>query len=478
MQGWRVSVFLTLALSGVLAVSCTKRNPAVCCTTEADCAAVGLPLGSTCAEGSCVENACVDQACQAESDCPSGAPYCSAAGSCVQCLGVGQCGTLHCDEASNSCVECLSTADCVDGKVCDTAIHACTKCEASSECPSGICDLDTGRCVGTARITPKFTPTACDGTADTPLVLDGVVALDTDDPATCNSGYVGQLAGPQICIVHHSKITIAATAMVSSRGTRALALVSDGDLLILGVVDVGSTRTKNGPGGGFETDGVTTGRDGFGGAGFRTAGAAGGNDATDGGAANGGPARPARSTTGILVGGPGSAGVAGGGALSVVSCRGKVTVSGMISSSGAGGGAGTAMQPTRGGGGGGAGDYVILQGMEIEVTGRLFANGGSGGSGGPFNAVKGERGQDGLLSATMAALGGPATAGAGAGGNGGYVGGTPKVGHALLGTSSTSGGGGGSTGFLETATPAGRTPTITTIDLSPPFEANLTVSTH
>ncbi|HPH65274.1 MAG TPA: hypothetical protein PLF40_06000, partial [Kofleriaceae bacterium] len=39
-----------------VAPSCTKQNPNVCCISESDCAAVGIPTGSTCESGLACNN--------------------------------------------------------------------------------------------------------------------------------------------------------------------------------------------------------------------------------------------------------------------------------------------------------------------------------------------------------------------------------------------------------------------------------------
>lgn len=476
----RAAVFALLLASGLplLAGGCTKRNPAVCCTTEADCDALGLPPGSGCAEGVCVGNQCVDQSCQAESDCPSGAPFCSTSGSCVQCLDSSHCGALECDPVSNGCVECLNVSDCTDGKVCDLASHTCAACQDPAQCPSGLCDLGSGRCIGAARITPKFTPLACDSVGTGPLTLSATTELSSDDPAVCNGGFVGQQTGPQICVVRHTTIAVEQGATITFVGTRAVALVADGDVTISGTVDVSAALRIDGPGGGQATDGVASGPIGGGGAGFRTPGGSGGDASSLGGAANSGPSRPSPVDTGILAGGPRTESAGGGGAVSIVSCRGTVRLSGLVSTVGAGGAAGRNRATTLGAGGGGAGGYVILQGVDVEVSGRLFANGGAGGSGRPVNSDKGASGQNGSLSSAVGALGPTGTAGAGSGGSGGYAGAGPKPGGMLLAAGATAGGGGGSTGFLQTATAGGHAPMLMPLDVSPVVEPNVTLATH
>src|SRR5687767_13104150 len=87
---YRGMTMVRLILVGLVchAVGCgTKRNEAVCCTTEEDCAEKGLSPDFTCGQGLvCVKNECIDASCQADSDCFPTAPFCAPEGSCVECL--------------------------------------------------------------------------------------------------------------------------------------------------------------------------------------------------------------------------------------------------------------------------------------------------------------------------------------------------------------------------------------------------------
>jgi hypothetical protein len=168
------SVVAVLAIGG-----CTKRNPAVCCITEADCADFGFPFPTPCEGGlacdgtSCVEPLCsrpadcidptlpycvdgICLACDSEGDlgCPAETPVCdSAFGTCGPCTGAEDCashaGTPLCIEGA--CVACDENDDC-EGPVpiCDDG--ACRACRVDSECATGACDFDTGACVEADRI--------------------------------------------------------------------------------------------------------------------------------------------------------------------------------------------------------------------------------------------------------------------------------------------------------------------------------------
>lgn len=127
----------------------TKKNPEACCVEEADCAAVGLPVGSTCEDGrSCRNNKCVELPCATSSECDALEPYCGG-DICVptcsddaQCPGFGQTAAQKfCD---GTCVECRAAADCgTSTPVCDDG--ACRKCSVNDECASGACTAD-GSC--------------------------------------------------------------------------------------------------------------------------------------------------------------------------------------------------------------------------------------------------------------------------------------------------------------------------------------------
>jgi hypothetical protein len=65
------AVLTTVALLLLLIGGCTKRNPRVCCETEAECASVGYDDPAPCDLGVCVENSCVEEGCDGDEDCES-----------------------------------------------------------------------------------------------------------------------------------------------------------------------------------------------------------------------------------------------------------------------------------------------------------------------------------------------------------------------------------------------------------------------
>ncbi len=160
-----------------LAASCSKSNSEACCTSEADCTAVGLPMGSTCPSGqACSQHACITEECTSDGDCNDPTPVC-ASGLCVACDSTHGCAASApvcaidmsacsacgdstecasfpdapvCDTMSGGCVQCVSTADCASATpVCDRG--ACRACNADSDCASGACAVD-GTCVDPTSI--------------------------------------------------------------------------------------------------------------------------------------------------------------------------------------------------------------------------------------------------------------------------------------------------------------------------------------
>ena len=336
----------------------------------------------------------------------------------------------------------------------------------------------------TPQIIPVHMPAACNALASQPaLVIASSMTLDTNDDNECTGGVIDQTMGPDVCVLRHSRINLEAGAEITVVGSRALALVSDEDLLIDGVLDIGANALTNGPGGGVFRSGTSgpDNEDGSGGAGFKTAGGAGGDPASNGGANNGGAAAANPMLSMELVGGttgtknPGFGAEFGGagGAANLISCRGSVVVAGLIDVGGGGGAGGfwdgaVAHPP----GAGGSGGYIVMQGMNVNVIGEVYANGGGGGGG------QSGLGADGTRSATVAAVGGTSAHGA-IGGAGGRRGAAPGVGSRTMSPLEVTGGaGGGSTGFIQTYTPEGVLPMLSARGISPALEPNGTVQTR
>lgn len=441
-------VGVKLAFLGfVAAVGCTKTNPA-----------------AFCADGTCID---------------PHFPYCDVDGAAG-----GEPGT------------CIAVT-CTPGEIKACHIDAALTCTATGNgyeevaCEVGCSDSPAPHC---KYLEPKFLPGVC----DSPAQLDNFTittsgTLDPNLDSNCTGGVVIQAGGPSICVLRYNSISVAAGAVLTISGAQkstsnAIAFVADQSVSIVGTLDVGAHSGFNGPGGGFSysggfSSGIGNAAQAGGGAGGATIGGAGGSGTSDGGAANGGaPAVNPGSLT-ALVGGASSARHldgssddlslgGGGGAVTLISCHANVSVAGTLSSGGGGGTpGGVFMTATSAGQGGGAGGNVVLQGLRVEITGRVFANGGGGG-GGAISGSTSSPGQDGSQSDSVQAYGGSAVNGSGAGGTGGIGVRDPTGGTHPTATNASAGGGGGSVGFLQTYTPNGVIPTLTPAQISPPFQPN------
>ena len=125
------------------------------------------------------------------------------------------------------------------------------------------------------------------------LTISTSTTINTSDDATCVGGIVAQPAGPAICVLYFGSITLERFSVLRVVGLRALALVSDGPLVLDGDLDISANGSNDGPGGGGPRSILeSVAPNGGGGAGFKTAGGAGGSATLDGGALNGGAAEP------------------------------------------------------------------------------------------------------------------------------------------------------------------------------------------
>ncbi len=461
-------------------VACVKPNPRVC-GDDLSCPDPSLPFCDLDGAIDGTMGTCIAVACSA--------------GEFAVCRGENQ--AIGCDSTGMNYE--LSTCE----HACGTM--GCNKCEPNTQRCNGAtlesCDSDgqirTETCAAScvdgplahcAFLVPRYLPEICAIAATTDLVISSDTTLDSKLPANCNGGIVPQNAGePGICVVRYRSIEVQAgkrllfakTDSVNTE-TNVVALVADESLRIDGIVDVSATGQLNGAGGGYALSGGSNFPTvGGGGAGFITPGAPGGTTSTDGGTSNGGVASTSPSILNSLVGGPHSGSAGGGGGLTLIACRGSVSISGAITAGGGGGNGGIhSFLGDSGGGGGGAGGVVTLQGISVQVTGGLFANGGGGGNGKPVpNTATGGGGQDGLTSATPAHGGGTAFNGEGSGGDGGYTF-APKQGLKSTLAGATPGGGGGSVGYLQAFTPAGTLPTLTPSSVSPAFSPSGTLQTR
>jgi hypothetical protein len=468
----------------VLAIlaACTKTNPLDC--ADGTCSDPAKPYCDKDGTVSGTMNACIAVSCPAASafvDCRGDtAIMCNAAGDGYDLM---QCSN-GCSAAANGCNTCTP-----DSSYCTAAgVQHCGSDGAPSTvdaCAMGCVDGPPAHC---AYVTPRYIPTACDTPATDSLDITTSTTLGTDLDTACTGGVVTQTTqtgARDICIVRNKTITVESAGYLKATGSRLLALVADDSLAIHGTLDASADLGTSGPGGGSYSSGGGAGaiNSGYagGGAGFRTAGAAGATLAADGGAANGGPPSTDPAQLVAMVGGPRAYGGGGGGGVILIACRGAVTIDGTIDLGGGGGIGGYPLASDSmvfGATGGGAGGYLVVQALDVMISGFLYANGGGGGAGyRGTGGLYGNAGQDGSRSITDGAFGGAVQGGGGAGGNGG-AGQTPATIGLHPTNGGTGGGGGGGLGFLQTYTPAGVTPTLTPTESSPGFQPNLTLQTQ
>lgn len=475
--------------------SCSSKDPNACkvtCSTNSDCL-----HGQTCTSvGLCTSG----EACSCTPgefhDCTgSAARTCNAAGNGFDAEDCGAAGcntnagrcnacvadTIGCSADSGAVVQCGS-----DGAIVQTA--AC-----AAGCVAGTQPSDAARC---KHIQPMWLPSVCDALATTPQVSLASATFDTQQDANCTGGII-QSGTTNICVVRAGTIDIADLKVT---GSRAIAFVADDHLNVTGTLDVSADGTTSGPGAGNLGIGSFSSASykGAGGAGFTQQGGAGGGDET--GTQAGFPGGPItdRPTAMPFVGGaPGGTsscggtticrlngvdflGGGGGGGALLVACQGTVSVTGLIDAGGGGGAGGGDHFPGSGnvqggGAGGGAGGFVVMQGVDVTITGKLYANGGGGGGACGGDDCVGPPGTDGQRSIAGAPGGDPA-GNTGGGGIGGSVQQAPGTGERTFSSASAgAGGGGGSTGRFEVYAAPGHTPTITPMEASPAVDAAATV---
>ena len=308
-------------------------------------------------------------------------------------------------------------------------------------------------------------------TLDAPTTIDGTQG--TIEGVTAGFAFEPRASGA-IAVFRVKSLTI--DAPVRLAGTRAIAIVADGPIVVSALIDAkgactfdddatlpgpggfagGKTATESGlgPGGG----GVGSGKAGGGGGGHGGIGGAGGSIPLGAsGAAGGG--MYGMPTIDMLVGGSGGGatdgaggharGGGGGGAIQLVSNT-RITFAsgGAIDAGGCGGDSGKGGGED-GGGGGGAGGAILLEAPVIEGTGKLAVNGGGGGAGDDSDVAQtrptgfGEAGR--LDRAAAAGAVGSAT------GAGGGAGAAAAIYDGMVGAPSGlhAGGGGGAVGRIR-----------------------------
>ena len=336
-----------------------------------------------------------------------------------------------------------------------------------------------------------FTPSNFDGCDLAPLnpalVLDQadqVYRIDTDAETLVRPGQaaepligvvIDQDGAPDLLVIATSSFAVGPTTVLGVAGSRALAIVSTGDLVVQGGISAGAVAAGDGPGGDADeacasgrgaTGGVQDvdgtaleggaggGGGGFAQAGGNGAGVDGASDAveTQGGGAGGAAGLvPLRGGCGGGNGGftGGGGGGGAGGGLQLVAGN-ALRVEGIVTARGGGGGSvGSSLS---GGGGGGAGGGLLLEATTIDVSGALTANGGGGGEGSRTGGSS-DPGNDGQDVQTAPAAGGSGVSNGGDGGPGGARdsegGGAGLEGSSLVTALAGGGGGGGSAGRIH-----------------------------
>jgi hypothetical protein len=378
-----------------------------------------------------------------------------------------------------------------------TTLRACTQGQAAIDtpCPWGCLGPTAPRC---GQLQPTGEVVAPADLNQDPRLKDGTATAE-GTPGVINTldGSITNLRGPGIGVVDDidfevrdvpsplggglrqvgvfrlAKLTLTGEWLV--RGPNALAIVSLGDVVIQGRLDLlGDCMSTNaGPGGarggssGADAPGPGGGKRGMvGTANNDSSGGGGGGygaEGGDGGVADSSPAIPSGgglwgdpAITQLLGGsgggggGGGGVGGGGGGAIHIVA-NGKVSILAdqAVQPSGINaGGCGGERSNNDAGGGGGSGGAILIEAAELELdNAHLAVNGGGGGGANSAGATA--VGTDGVLGATRAAggLGGSGVGNGGAGGAAGTLRGDPGDNAANDG-----GGGGGGVGRIRVNT--------------------------
>lgn len=351
----------------------------------------------------------------------------------------------------------------------------------TTSCPLGCVEQPVARC---RRLVPS-NGVAFTLTSPEDLVLPAGAAVFINTSTGKISGTIAapamfqvpQAGAPTITVFVFRSINIGPTAIVKATGANALALLSEGPIVLDGLLDGSASGIAGGPGGGRGADlqagatGPGAGLDGkydsgggFAGGGGGGSHAAAGGAGGAGGTVSGGVAKPFSlvETLEPLLGGSGGGrggrggtainagrGGGGGGAVQIVSGT-SISIGGGINVGGEGGKVNNNI--LCGGGGAGSGGSILLEAPAVSLhTATLAANGGGGAGGSATGgAVAGASGD---LSAGVAKGGAGTPATGGDGGAGGAKKG-PK-GKNGIGALEAGGGGGGGLGAVRINTRTG-----------------------
>jgi hypothetical protein len=264
-----VAVVSVLSLTG-----CTKKNPAVCCTTAVQCDEYGFDELTPCQGFEvCVDGECESPTCTTSADCAAPSPYCVNTVCTATCDGDESCvGTAlgaHC-APDGACVECLSSEQCTDpgAAICDAVSSTCRSCTADDECASGIClaaegvcaavdeavflasdGVDAGECTSSAPCASfPFALTKLTGTRRVVRVLSvdfvaaaGVV-IDRDvyvDGASSRIRRVG--AGPIISVGNAASVVLEGLRLIEPETSPALEVIANSDVVAAGIEMLSAT---------------------------------------------------------------------------------------------------------------------------------------------------------------------------------------------------------------------------------------------
>jgi hypothetical protein len=292
-------------------------------------------------------------------------------------------------------------------------------------------------------------------------ITSGPHTISTDD---CTGAVLGQIRGPDLCVLKYAQIVVDAGAVLSFPGARAPVLVATERMEIDGTIDV-SAVGRAGQAGSSADQIEGRGDD------VSTVGGGGGGHALrggDSGESSGGAPIDDLAATPLIPGGWGGGagctnptcsmgvlGGAGGGAVQLVACGDLVLGDHVAIAAGGGGGSGGISQVLggTGGAGGGAGGAILIQANAIALGAHavLSADGGGGGGGGG-DIGSGEPGADSPNDGGLAegGFGGDVTGGTGASGNNDARPGMTDVEDFTLMASDVSyGGAGGAAGRVE-----------------------------
>ena len=240
--------------------ACTRPNPAVCCSSAADCAVIGVEdQQRDCA----LSLVCADHECSVPPDGPK-----------AECTLDDECASPTPRCAPNlQCVECIKAADCpVSEPTCDATSHQCRACVLDADCTSEICDTQTGVCVPESTIvyaSPSGTSVASCSRADrcsiqrafaitdatrnviklVPGIYSGNLVVSNKTVRVRGAGAtISSTSGDTLTVNDHGSLTVSGVIIVSAAAAGRAVICSslnnvDIPVLALDTVTVESTTT-------------------------------------------------------------------------------------------------------------------------------------------------------------------------------------------------------------------------------------------